>query len=203
MKIATSFLSSNNIPKDLKKLNDTDVDFIHVDIMDGKFVKNKTKSFTDIYKYTSKRLDIHLMVEHPKKDIISYSLLNVDTISIHVEIKDKLDELIDLIHGYGIKAGLAISPGTNVDELDKYLDKIDKILIMSVVPGEGGQEFLMDTIDRINLIKEKTSNKNILLEVDGGINNITKDYCAGVDILVSGSYVLNSDNFEEQISSLR
>ena len=203
MKIATSFLSSNNIPKDLKKLNDTDVDFIHVDIMDGKFVKNKTKSFTDIYKYTSKRLDIHLMVEHPKKDIISYSLLNVDTISIHVEIKDKIDELIDLIHGYGIKAGLAISPGTNVDELDKYLDKIDKVLIMSVVPGEGGQEFLMDTIDRINLIKEKTSNKNILLEVDGGINNITKDYCNGVDILVSGSYVLSSDNFEEQINSLR
>ncbi len=202
MKIATSFLSSNNIPKDLKKLNDTDVDFIHVDIMDGKFVKNKTKSFTDIYKYTSKRLDIHLMVEHPKKDIISYSLLNVDTISIHVEIKDKIDELIDLIHGYGIKAGLAISPGTNVDELDKYLDKIDKILIMSVVPGEGGQEFLMDTIDRINLIKEKTSNKNILLEVDGGINNITKDY-VDVDILVSGNYILSSEDYQQAINSLR
>ena len=89
MLVASSFLTSKNIPKDLKILNDTSVDFIHVDIMDGKFVKNKTKSFTDIYKYTSKRLDVHLMVEHPKKDIVSYSLLNVDTIIIHVEIKDK------------------------------------------------------------------------------------------------------------------
>lgn len=203
MKVATSFLSSNNIPKDLKELNETSTDFIHVDIMDGKFVKNKTKSFTDIYKYTTKRLDIHLMVEHPKKDIINYSLLNVDTISIHVEIKDNINDLIDLIHSYGIKAGLAISPGTSVDMLDKYLDKIDKILIMSVVPGESGQEFLMDSIERISKIKEKTSNKNILLEVDGGINNITKDYCNLVDILVSGSYILNSDNYERQINSLR
>ena len=203
MLVASSFLTSKNIPKDLKKLNDTSVDFIHVDIMDGKFVKNKTKSFTDIYKYTSKRLDVHLMVEHPKKDIVSYSLLNVDTIIIHVEIKDKIDELIDLIHGYGIKAGLAISPGTDVDMLDKYLDKIDKILIMSVVPGEGGQEFLMDSVDRINKIKEKISNKNILLEIDGGINNITKDYCNGVDILVAGNYIISSDNYETAINSLR
>ena len=203
MLVASSFLTSKNIPKDLKILNDTSVDFIHVDIMDGKFVKNKTKSFTDIYKYTSKRLDVHLMVEHPKKDIVSYSLLNVDTIIIHVEIKDKIDELIDLIHGYGIKAGLAISPGTDVDMLDKYLDKIDKILIMSVVPGEGGQEFLMDSVDRINKIKEKISNKNILLEIDGGINNITKDYCNGVDILVAGNYIISSDNYETAINSLR
>ena len=203
MLVASSFLTSKNIPKDLKKLNDTSVDFIHVDIMDGKFVKNKTKSFTDIYKYTSKRLDVHLMVEHPKKDIVSYSLLNVDTIIIHVEIKDNIDELIDLIHGYGIKAGLAISPGTDVDMLDKYLDKIDKILIMSVVPGEGGQEFLMDSVDRINKIKEKISNKNILLEIDGGINNITKDYCNGVDILVAGNYIISSDNYETAINSLR
>ena len=203
MRIASSFLSSSNIPKDLKKLNETDVDFIHVDIMDGKFVKNKTKSFTDVYKYTSKRLDVHLMVEHPKKDIISYSLLNVDTITIHVEIKDNINDLIDLIHGYGIKAGLAISPGTNIDELDKYLDKIDKILIMSVVPGEGGQEFLMDSIERISLIKEKISNKNILLEVDGGINDITKEYCSQVDILVAGNYIISSQDFQESINKLR
>ena len=111
MLVSTSFLSSNNIPRDLKKLNETDTDYIHVDVMDGKFVPNKTMPFSEmknIYKYTSKRLDVHLMVNDPTKYINDYATLNTEYITIHEEIDVDIIEMLKLIKSYGIKCGLAI-----------------------------------------------------------------------------------------------
>ncbi len=208
MKVSASFLSSKDICKDLVKLNDTDVDYIHVDIMDGKFVKNKTMPFSEmknIYKYTSKRLDVHLMVEDPATYIPLYASLNTEYITFHVEVDKNIEECLKLIHGYSIKAGLSIKPNTKVSELVPYLPLLDMILVMSVEPGEGGQEFIKETDEKIDEVRALLDayQSNAVISVDGGINDITKDHCKNADILAVGSYVVCSDNFQEKISSLR
>ena len=208
MKVSVSFLSSKNIPKDLKILNDTDVDLIHVDVMDGKFVKNKTMPFREmrhVSDYTDKRLDVHLMVEDPSKYIPLYVELNCEVIYIHVEIDEDIMKDLDMIKKYSIKCGLAINPDTKVSELVPYLPYLDYILVMSVYPGMGGQSFITSVSDKIKEIKDliKSYNVKCLVNVDGGVNNDTIKYCRDCDIVTSGSYITNSSNFQEKISSLR
>ncbi len=207
MLIATSFLSSKNPAKDLKKLNDTDTDFIHVDVMDGKFVPNKTMPFREmskIYKYTDKRLDVHLMVQDARSYIEKYATLNTEAIIIHVESKDVKSNL-EYISEFHVNPGLAISPKTPVADIIPYLPLIKEILIMSVEPGYGGQEFIISTVDKIKEIKKicKEYNINPIISIDGGVNNNTIKYCRDSDMVVSGSYIINSDNFQEKIDSLR
>lgn len=208
MKISASFLSSKDVVSDLVKLNETDVDYIHVDIMDGKFVKNKTMPFSEmknIYKYTSKRLDVHLMVDDPASYIPLYASLNTEYITFHVEVDKNIEECLKLIRSYSIKAGLSIKPNTRVSELVPYLPILDMILIMSVEPGEGGQSFIKESENKINEVRAllDSYNSTAVISVDGGINNETKIYCDKADILAVGSYVVSSDNFQEKISSLR
>ena len=207
MKVSVSYLSSKDIPTDLRKLNVTDVDYIHVDVMDGRFVRNKTLSFSEvkeIHRFTNKRLDVHLMVKKPIKFIPKYATLNTEYITIHVEAK-KIDKALDLIEEYGIKKGISIKPNTPLEDLVPYLDKIDLILVMSVEPGKGGQDFIEDTIDRIKELKKllKEHKSKALISVDGGINEETKKKLKGVDILVSGSYVISSDDYQEAILKLK
>ena len=208
MKVSASFLSSKNPPLDISKLNDTDVDYIHVDVIDGEFAPKKTMPFSEmrqIYKYTNKRLDIHLMCNYPSKFIKNYSELSCEYISFHIESKEDITKNIELIHDYGIKAGLVLSPNTKVSTLIPYLPFIDLILVMSVEPGIGGQKFIDGTdkkIDEIrNLINEY--NLNIVINVDGGINDVSVYNCKKADIVTSGSFILNSDNFQDQINKLR
>lgn len=208
MKVSASFLSSQDIVRDLVKLNETDVDYIHVDIMDGKFVKNKTMPFREmkhIYKYTSKRLDVHLMVEDPASYVPLYAGLNTEFITFHVEVDKNIEECLKLIKSYSIKTGLSIKPNTNVRELVPYLPLVDMILVMSVEPGEGGQEFIEETKEKIEEIRTllDTYQCSAVISVDGGVNDKTKSLCSKADILVSGSYIIKDDNFQEKISSLR
>ncbi len=208
MKVSASFLSCKNPAVDLKKLNDTDVDFIHVDVMDGKFVKKKTMPFREmrnIYKYTDKRLDVHLMVKNPDKYIPLYAELNTEYITIHVEIGQDIDKMIKLIKKYGIKAGLAISPNTPVSDLVPYLPIIDLILVMSVEPGLGGQEFISSTKEKLKEVRTllKEYKKSAVINVDGGVNDNTVSKCKDADIVTSGSYIVLSDNFQESIDKLR
>ena len=209
MKVSVSFLSSNNPPRDLKLLNETDCDYIHVDVMDGKFVKNKTMPFNEMKKisrYTDKRLDVHLMCANPLKYINDYASLNTEYITIHVEINEDINKLIKLIKSYSIKAGLSIKPNTNVRDIIPYLPFIDSILVMSVEPGEGGQEFIVFTEDKIKEIRDLFSEYNIndvIINVDGGVNNETVKYCGLCDIVTAGSYVIKDNNFQEKIDTLR
>ncbi len=208
MKISASFLTSKNPAYDLKKLNDTDVDYIHVDIMDGKFVKNKTMPYREmktIYKYTSKRLDVHLMVENPMKYIPLYAELNTEYLSFHVEADCDTERALRFIREYSIKAGLAISPNTPVSDLIPYLPYLDMVLVMGVEPGKGGQEFIEETADRIKELKGlfKEYHASIVINVDGGINESTAKMCQDADILTSGNYIISSNDFQEKISSLR
>ena len=208
MKVSVSFLSSKDIPKDLVKLNDTDVDYIHVDFMDGKFVKNKTLPYQEmlhIPKFTSKRLDVHLMVAEPSFYIPIFAELNCEYMTIHVEVEEDIVKDLELIKSYSIKCGLAINPDTKVSSLIPYLPYLDQILIMSVVPGEGGQSFIPETSEKIKEVRALVDSYglNIAINVDGGVTGETKDLCVGCDILTSGSYIVLSDNFQEKISSLR
>lgn len=207
-KISASFLNSKNIPVDLVKLNNTDVDFIHVDVMDGKFVKNKTMPFSEmknIYKYTSKRLLVHLMVEDPSKYIPLYAELNTECIYFHVENDVDIIKNLELIRSFSIKSGLVINPDTKVSELIPYLPYVDQILIMSVTPGEGGQEFILSSEDRIKEIRKliESYNLNILIDIDGGVNDKVIDKINGVDIVTAGYYIISSNDFQEKITSLR
>lgn len=208
MKISASFLSSKDAVRDLKKLNETDVDYIHVDIMDGKFVKKKTMPFREmknIYKYTSKRLDVHLMVKEPKKYIPLYAELNTEYITFHVEVEHDILECLELIHAYSIKAGLAISPATKVSCLIPYLPYIDMILIMSVEPGQGGQSFLPETKNKLEEVRTLLNeyHSSVIINIDGGITEVTKNECQMADILTAGSYIVEADDFQERINLLR
>ena len=209
MKVSVSILSSSIKAADIvKKLDGSVADFIHIDIMDGKFVENKTWTFSEIKKITSYSklpLDVHLMVEKPEKYIEDYAMLNTSTITFHYEAVKDIDYMIDYIQNYGLKVGLAINPDTPEDVLYPYLNKIDEIIVMSVYPGKSGQSFIETTPDKIRNLKEEIirTNSRCIISVDGGINNETGLLCkeAGVNMLVSATYVHN--NIYENIKILK
>lgn len=206
MKISVSYLGCNNIENVIRELDHTDCDYIHVDVMDGKYVKNKQNSYSyikDIGYFSQKRLDIHFMVEKPLKIIDDYAELNVEYMTFHTNIKDDLEEIFNKCKNYGIKCGLALNPDQNIDELTKYLDKIDIILLMSVYPGLPGQTFIEDTIKKLIKLKKNINNKNILISMDGGINDKIRTKLNKLDIIVSGSFITKNDNYQQQINKLR
>lgn len=208
--ISASFLTSKDIPSTLTKLNNTDVDYIHVDVMDGKYVENKSLPFKEmkhIYKFTDKRLDVHLMVSSPSKYIIDYASLNTEYITIHLDTKEDTLTNLKLIKSYGIKAGIALNPSDKVESIIPYLPYIDLILVMGVIPGMGGQKFIDKTIDKLEelkVLKKEYKDFNFKISIDGGINNFTaKKIYRLTDIIVSGNYITSSDDFQKQINSLR
>ena len=200
MVLNASILSSEFKASDLiKRFNDTKVSYIHLDIMDGKFVNNKSFTVSEIKKFndiSKKSFDVHLMVKNPIKYINDLALLNVNTISFHYEAVENLDEVINLIKNYGIKVGIAINPKTDINVLIPYLNMIDIVLVMSVEPGYSGQAFIESTYNKVEKLKELIINNNSksLIEVDGGVNienaPILKE--KGTDIIVSASYIQNN-----------
>ena len=213
MEVSASILSKEYKPKELvSKFNQTDVDYIHLDIMDGKFVKNKTWSISEIKKIltnNTKKLDVHLMVKNPYKFIMEYALLDVEYITFHYEAtknNKKINELIEKTKELGIKVGLSINPNTNVNEIEEFLPKLDLILVMSVYPGESGQTFIKSVLYKIDILDKlrKEKNYNFKIEVDGGINNenVLNLKEKNVDIVVSASFIQDG-NIKEKIASLR
>lgn len=208
MKISASFLSiKEDIKNNIQKLDKTNIDYLHVDVMDGIFVPNKTRSvleFNDILKNTMKGKDVHLMVQDVKTYVDAFTDLNPTFITFHYEVKDNIKELIKYIKDKNIKVGLSIKPETKVEDIYSYLPLIDMILIMSVEPGKGGQEFLTSSIDKVNKLVEYRQNHglNYLIEIDGGINNVTLQLVKNVDIAVVGSYITNND-YEKSVNELK
>lgn len=206
MELSVSILNSENKKEMVKILNNTDISYIHIDVMDGKFVTQKTlpyQELIDISKETNKKLDVHLMMEDPEEYIDNIKeIKNIDTITIHLEINKDIKQILTKIKKLGIKRGLSIKPNTKIESLIPFLEDIDLILIMTVEPGLGGQPFLEESTTRIKQIKDLVKDKNILLEVDGGINNNTIDKVKEADIAVVGSYITKSDDPINQIKSL-
>lgn len=205
IKIATSILSAKNRIESIKKLNDTDTDYIHIDVMDNIFVPNYQLPIDEVNElgtYTKKPFDIHLMMIDPEPYIRKLKIDNIDCITIHLEINKDITKLINIIKSLGYKVGLAIKPKTDLNLIDKYINSIDKVIIMSVEPGFGGQKFIPESINRIKKLRNKK--KDLIIEVDGGINNETiKEIDAISDIAVVGSYITNNDNYEEAINNLK
>lgn len=199
MKVNVSILSNTLKPLDIvKELDKTNADAIHIDIMDGKFVDNKTWTTSEIIKLTKHSnlpLDVHLMVNNPSKYIEDYAMLNTNNITFHYEAVKDVNKVINEIKDYGLKVGIAVNPDTDVKNIYDYLSNIDIVLIMSVYPGKSGQVFINETLDKIKKLKDYIVNNNLktLISVDGGINDETGKLCkeAGADILVSASYIHN------------
>lgn len=207
MKISVSFLKSNDDKKTtINKIEQTDCDFIHVDVMDGKFVSNTTEDSRVYLENHQKNLDVHLMVQDPQEYIDLYAKLNPEFITIHIELPNVKD-YIGQIKKANIKAGLAINPQTDINLLLPYLKEIDQILVMGVQPGAGGQMFIDSCLKTVRKLSElkRTNQYQYLISVDGGINEDTaiKVKEAGVDMLVSGFFVCSNQNYQEQIDKLR
>lgn len=204
MLIAGSFLKIQNDQEKIKNLNDS-VDYIHFDIMDGKFTTNKTLPITEMITNTiTKPKDIHLMVEDVKSYIDEVLPLNPHNITFHIEVQTNHKQLINYLKKLNIKIGLAINPETEIEKIIPYLSDIDLVLVMSVHPGKGGQPFIdiTDKIDKLIDYRQK-NNLKFLIEVDGGINNKTIKIVKNVDIAVVGSYITDSDNYHIQVQKLK
>ena len=209
--VSVSILDCNfsKIKREINNINKSIAKYIHIDIMDGFFVHRNTEKIFDINKIkslTDKKIDIHLMVSNPKKFILNLSKYNPDIISFHIESDQNINDNITLIKSYGIKCGIALNPDTDLNKINKYLNKIDLILIMSVNPGKGGQKFKKSTFQRLKLLKQKIIDSKLKtkIEVDGGIDNSTSKKLnnLGADILVSGSYLIKNESIKKAVNSL-
>ena len=210
--VAPSILSADflNLQADLTKIENSKADWIHLDIMDGVFVPNISFGFSiisQVRKASTLPLDVHLMIVNPERYIEDFAKAGADYLTVHFEGNNHLHRIIEQIHSAGMKAGVAINPHTTVDALSEIIHFADMILVMSVNPGFGGQKFISTSIDKVVKIREmaKKTNPNLLIEVDGGINEkIGLDlYDAGADALVMGNAFFSHPNPHELIKGLK
>ena len=215
VKIAPSILSAdfNKLEEEILKVQDAGAEFLHFDVMDGHFVPNISfgipvlKNIAHSHKMIN---DVHIMISNPKKYAEEFIKSGAEYLTFHYEaVRSDKDvyEVIDLIHSFGGKAGLSIKPKTSVEVLEKFLPKLDLVLVMSVEPGFGGQSFIPSALDKIAYLRKiiDECKYHCLIEVDGGINAETGKLCkeAGVDVLVAGSYLFGHDDLKERMESLR
>lgn len=208
MEISASFLSiKEDLKNNIKKLDNSNIDYLHLDIMDNIFVPNITWSVEEIENLlndTKSKKDVHLMVKDVIKYIDEYSNLNPEFITFHFEAVDNVINVINYIKKKNIKVGLSIKPNTRVEEIVKYLSLIDLVLVMSVEPGFGGQVFIPDSLNKIEELYNirKNNNYNYLIEVDGGINSSNIKELNKCDIVVVGSFITNNSDYNKAISEL-
>ncbi|MDD4644269.1 MAG: ribulose-phosphate 3-epimerase [Bacilli bacterium] len=201
---------SKNDHETIDKLNKTDIDFFHIDVMDGKFV-NKTNfsipKIKEVHELAEKNLDVHLMVENPGNYIDQLYFPKIEYITIHYETLNNDLTLFEKIKSNGIKCGLSVKPSTDIRDIFYLLDNLDLVLVMSVEPGYGGQSFIESSFDKVRLLKEEIIKRNLktIISIDGGINSTNAKSCieAGCDMLVSGTYIINSDDLKVTIDSLK
>ncbi len=210
--IAPSFLSANflNLQADIEMINNSNADWFHLDIMDGRFVPNISFGFPiikQINKLSKKPLDVHLMIVEPDKYLEEFQKAGADILTVHYEACTHLNRTLVKIRDLGMKAGVSINPHTPVWVLEEIIDYADLILIMSVNPGFGGQKFIPQTYDKIKKLKRMINEheNKPLIEVDGGVNTSNAKALteAGADVLVAGSAIFGSENPVETIDKMK
>lgn len=213
IKIAPSILSADfaNMASEIKRIEQGGADLVHCDVMDGVFVPNITfgiKMVADIRKVTTLPLDVHLMIVNPEKYVEEFAKAGADYITVHYEAcKDNLIEVLKLIKSTGKKCGAVINPDTPVEKIKEAVPYCDMVLVMSVFPGFGGQKFIAEVLEKFKELRKiiDICGKNILLEIDGGVNRETINAVieAGVDIAVAGSAVFKAKDIKEEIEFLK
>lgn len=212
MKIAPSILACDfaNLESEIKKVTKAGADYIHLDVMDGMFVPNITFGapvIKAIRKCTNLPFDVHLMIEEPKRFIEDFVKSGADIITIHLEAEDDVKGTLEKIKSYGVKTGISVKPNTKIEEIYPFLFDIDLILIMTVEPGFGGQEFILNIMEKVKKLKQELNKRNLktLIEVDGGINEETAKIAGkfGVDICVAGTSVFGKEDISKAIKRLK
>jgi ribulose-phosphate 3-epimerase len=210
--IAPSILAADfaNLEREVKMINESEADWIHVDIMDGVFVPNISMGIPVVealHRHATKPLDVHLMIVNPEKYVESFHKAGAQIISVHAEACDHLHRNIQQIKALGIKAGVALNPHTSVSVLSEVIADIDLVCVMSVNPGFGGQKFIENTYSKVKELKALILQKksSALIEIDGGVNlqNAKALLEAGADVLVAGNFVFSSSNPKETIERLK
>jgi len=212
IKIAPSILSSNfaELGKEIKLISESGADYIHIDVMDGNFVPNITIGppiIKAIKPYSTLPFDVHLMVSEPEKLIDDFIDAGANIITFHIEATNNASKLIEYIKNRGVKVGISLMPKSSEKKIFPFLEDIDLVLVMTVRPGFGGQMFMNSEIDKISRIRKKidSSKHDVILSVDGGINNITAKLAlqAGADMLVTGSYFFKQKDFKKAVIDLK
>ncbi|MBQ8842697.1 MAG: ribulose-phosphate 3-epimerase [Ruminiclostridium sp.] len=212
VKISASVLNSDlsALGNEVKRISDNGIEYVHFDVMDGEFVENITYGSAvqkSILPHTSAKIDTHLMVMHPGRQAKLFADAGSDIITFHIESECDADALIDEIHSYGVKAGVAVKPNTPAEAVFPYIEKADMVLVMTVEPGYGGQGFIHAMTDKIRKVREEADRlgKDIDIQVDGGINTETaklvKD--AGANVLVAGTFLFKSEDMKKSADSMR
>jgi ribulose-phosphate 3-epimerase len=209
--IAPSLLAADfrNLEREFEKINSSEAEWIHFDVMDGLNVPNISFGFPLLEatrKLTDKYIDVHLMIENPSKYFEEFKKYGADSLTIHYENQTNIKEQLQAIKALGMKAGLVINPNTDVSVLEPYLSELDLILIMSVFPGFGGQKFIDATYDRVKQSRRliEDSGRYIILQVDGGVSldNSQELIGAGADALVCGSALFKENDFKGYVVKL-
>ena len=212
IKVSPSILAADfaNLSLECSKIDKSNADWFHLDVMDGLFVPNISFGMpvvNTIRQLTKKPLDVHLMIVEPEKYITEFINLGSDIITVHIEATNNLNQIINKIHESSLKAGIAINPETPISELKEYIKKVDLICLMGVNPGFAGQKFIESTHRRLKELKKliSLSGSNALIEVDGGVNNENfQDLKSnGANVLVAGSFIFNSNDYDTAINKLK